>query len=525
MTTQTLSLPVVAPAARTWDLARRGPAPAVVIGAIGTAVALVSAPSPSYWGDEAASVMSAERSLPSLFAMLGRIDAVHGLYYLFLHFWIGAFGVSELSTRAPSAIALGIAAAGVVTVMRRFGSPLVAALAGGLFVMLPRMAFAGIEARSYALGTAAAVWLAVWFIRLLRSRSSRWWEWVALGAGVGASAYLFLYLLLMAAVFGVVLVSTAEGRRRLRQGILSAAVMLAIAAPMIAIGSSQREQVAFLARRNYANPYSVIVNQWFGWVPLAVIGWLLVIALVVAAPRLDARRRTGVVLAVGWVVLPTAGLLIGNEFVAPMYNLRYVTFSAPALAMLIAGGAAVLPRLVQGMLDARTRRRTARGLPAPSHRLRRPTVTLEIAVVFAIVALPINIAEAGPYAKDGGSDLRQFSTIVSQVSQPGDAVIFDRTTLPSQKPRLAVHLYPQDYVGLIDVGLRVPFQNRTALWDLVSPVSDLDARLSTFDRVIAVEQHGSDSPDLAQLQDQGFVIDTVHHSNRTDVYTLIREIA
>ena len=66
---------------------------------------------PSLWGDETVSIMSAERSLPSLFSALGHIDAVHGGYYLFLHGWIGLFGASELSVRLPSAIAVGFAAA------------------------------------------------------------------------------------------------------------------------------------------------------------------------------------------------------------------------------------------------------------------------------------------------------------------------------------------------------------------------------------------------------------------------------
>ena len=57
---------------------------------------------PSYWGDEAASVLSAQRSLPSLFGMLGNVDAVHGFYYVFLHFWIDEFGATEFATRLPN---------------------------------------------------------------------------------------------------------------------------------------------------------------------------------------------------------------------------------------------------------------------------------------------------------------------------------------------------------------------------------------------------------------------------------------
>ena len=91
----------------------------VLLGIVGTAVASIGSWIPSYWGDEAASVMSAERSLPSLFRMLGHVDAVHGTYYVFLHFWIGAFGASEFSTRFPSAIAAGLLVAGTFVLGQR----------------------------------------------------------------------------------------------------------------------------------------------------------------------------------------------------------------------------------------------------------------------------------------------------------------------------------------------------------------------------------------------------------------------
>jgi mannosyltransferase len=84
----------------------------VGLGLFGVLAAFVGSWVPSFWGDEAASVMSAQRSLPSQFAMLQNVDAVHGVYYLLLHFWIEAFGASEISVRFPSAIAVGFMVAG-----------------------------------------------------------------------------------------------------------------------------------------------------------------------------------------------------------------------------------------------------------------------------------------------------------------------------------------------------------------------------------------------------------------------------
>src|ERR1700712_321456 len=78
---------------------------AAVLGALAMLGSWLGSWTPSYWGDEAATVMSAQRPIGALMAELRNVDAVHGLYYLVMHFWIGLFGSSELSTRAPSAIA------------------------------------------------------------------------------------------------------------------------------------------------------------------------------------------------------------------------------------------------------------------------------------------------------------------------------------------------------------------------------------------------------------------------------------
>lgn len=78
-----------------------------LIGSVATIVTAAGSWIPSLWGDEATSAMSSERSIPSLFRMLGSVDAVHDSYYLFLHFWIGACRSSPFSVRLPAAIAVG----------------------------------------------------------------------------------------------------------------------------------------------------------------------------------------------------------------------------------------------------------------------------------------------------------------------------------------------------------------------------------------------------------------------------------
>ncbi|MGB4138059.1 MAG: hypothetical protein WA971_15955, partial [Microbacterium sp.] len=133
---------------------RRVLAPWIGIGA--ALVVYIGAGIPSYWGDEAASVMSAQRPWSSLLAELGTVDAVHGMYYALLHLWIDAFGPSEWATRALSAIGIGLLAAGVVVLGTRWVDRRTGILAGVLVVLVPRAALLAVETRGYAIAAAAA---------------------------------------------------------------------------------------------------------------------------------------------------------------------------------------------------------------------------------------------------------------------------------------------------------------------------------------------------------------------------------
>ena len=127
---------------------------------------------PSYWYDEAATVFASQRRLPDLWRLLDHQDAVHGLYYLGMHFWFRLVGESEFTARLPSAIAVGVAAAGVVVLGRELANPRVGLLAGLAFAILPRVTWAAVEVRSFAATTTAAVWLTV--AMLVAVRRGRW---------------------------------------------------------------------------------------------------------------------------------------------------------------------------------------------------------------------------------------------------------------------------------------------------------------------------------------------------------------
>lgn len=476
--------------------------------AIGFLAAVVSAAgsgNASYWGDEAASVMSAERSIPNLFALLGNIDAVHGSYYLFLHFWTGLVGTGEFAVRLPSAVAVGVAAAGTVMLGRQLLGGRAAIVAGLVFAVIPQVTMMGQEARSYAFGMAAAVWLSNWLVALVRRRELSLRTWALFGLAVAGCLYLFLYLALLALVHVAVFVAFKPGARMWRAWARSLVLAAVLAAPVVVFGLAQRGQIGFLARRNYATLESALVGQWFGSALFAVAAWALIVVGLVAVIR--SGRRAALVLGV-WVIAPTALLFLGNALITPMYNLRYVAFCTPAVALLMGFGVTALAALV------RRRRRVvgATGWMLPA---------LAILVVAALAA-PVYLAQRGPYGKDGGSDLRQVADAIARNASPGDAVVFAEDIKPSQKPRLSIDLYPDRFAGLSDVALVTPFTARDQLWDVVHPLPEAAPALLEHDTVWAVEREGRSLEDIAELQRLGFYPQQMIQVNRSVIYRMVR---
>jgi mannosyltransferase len=469
----------------------------VALGLFGTLVAATGSWIPSYWGDEAASVMSAERSLPSLFRLLGHVDAVHGSYYVFLHFWIGAFGASEFSTRFPSAIAAGFIVAGTFLIGQRLARRSVGISAAIVCAVLPRVDYLGAEARSYAFSTAIAVWLTLLLLHLIRRRTSSRLLWIAYALGMTVGLYVFLYLGLLILVHAGYLLSRRSFAPLRRRWLQATVLAVVLALPILWFGYQERGQIAFLAHRNYVSVINILVFQWLGNGFLAVAVWALVLLAVVSATLAWRRwheRSELIVLTALWVLLPTLALLALN-LVSPTYNLRYVSFSAPALALLAVAGA---------------------------FRLR--TRWMKVAALGAVVALsiPTDVGQREPYAMSKGSDLAQSAAIIGAEARPGDAVVFDRTTLPSQRPRLALHLFPSDFVGLKDVALKVPYRDRDHLWDTTWPLDLVTQRLDGINTVWLLELTGS--PDTSQgtdvrtLEQLGYRVQSRQTVNRTIIY-------
>jgi len=477
---------------------------AVIAGVAGMLAGVLGSWIPSFWGDEAASVMSASRTWPELWRMLQTVDGVHGAYYAFLHVWTGLFGASEFSVRLPSAIAAGFLAAGTAVLAGRFGGTRLALTAGLIATLLPRTAVMAAEARSYAIGSAIAVWLTVLLLALLERRRP-WWLWAGYAAGAAAAIYVFLYLALLLVVHGVFVL--LFHRRTLGRWLAAAAAGVLLALPIVLLANAERNQIGFLAHRDYITPLNVLALQWFDPVTAWPCGALIAIGAIAAAR--GRRRDPGgfrlSALALLWLVLPTAAVLIGSVFLAPMYTVRYLSFCSPAAAILVAMGVLT----AAGWIARRTPLATA--------------TASGILLAFVLAAfVPNLLVLRGPYAKDG-SDWREAAGYLHAHARAGDAVVYDDRPKDSEEPRLIAAVYPAGVAGLRDPALIASFRTQPGLWDRTRPNDELTvADLGSAVWAIERGRDAAHSPDVTHLQCLGYRILSSHRFNVSTVLQLAR---
>ena len=325
---------------------------ALVIGAAGTLVALAWSGRPSYWFDEAATVSAASRSLPQLWGLLHHLDAVHGLYYLLMHGWMTLFGTSEMATRSFSALGLGVACAGTAALGRLLDGPGLGLAAGVVSVLLPGLAWSGLEARQYSWSAALAVLATLLLVRADRSGRAADSGWYAMAVTLGAYVFLVSLLLLAAHLVTLVLV-----RRPLRAWAAAAGLAVVLSFPILYVGSTQRDrQLSWLSMDAMPMLRRLVVRLYFLGLNTppptpARVGALVLLALAVGLAltalvraRHDPGVRFTVALAVPWAVVPPVAVVGATLLGSPLYQERYLTFCAPGLAMLIGAGLVGLRR-------------------------------------------------------------------------------------------------------------------------------------------------------------------------------------
>ncbi|HQR27359.1 MAG TPA: hypothetical protein PLP61_10000 [Nocardioides sp.] len=411
----------------------------LLVGLLGVGVSLAWSWRPSYWYDEAATLSAATRDLQDLERLVRHVDLVHGGYYLIMKPWIALTGSTEFATRSFSALGLGVTCAGVVQLGRRLADLRLGVTAGVASILLPGLAWTGLEARGYSWACASVVlWVLAW---LRAEESDRARDWVVCTTALVVSVHIFVISILMVPV--LLVAARAWGRAR---GLLPSSVVgTVLCLPLLIAAKSQDHALGDTGQTLGMTFAKILGRQYFlsprgpreaglVWVAASVLA--LTCALL-AGRAITARRsretQRVLTLVVPWIVLPNAVLVLWSWVVRPVYAERYASFTAPALGLLLAYG------LVQ--LDDRRARQ----------------LTLGVVAALACVVVQVSQRAEGSKAADDYRALARFIT-----DHHPDAVLFG---VPSTRG-VAV-AYPDDFVGpdLPNVGL-TPAESET-LWGTV----------------------------------------------------------
>ncbi|GAB3999269.1 glycosyltransferase family 39 protein [Nocardioides marmoraquaticus] len=457
----------------------------------------------SLWTDESVTVAAARRSWPQLADLLGDIDAVHGTYYGFMKVWTAVAGSSEVALRVPSAVAAALTAVGVLVLARRVATPGTAVAAGLLCAVLPRMTWAGIEARPFAFSALVAVW-ATWalVVALDRGGASRWVRYGVLAA-LGVTVNIYLVMVVMGHALTALLL--ARGRwRRVTAYFATAVTVAVVTLPVLLLVRSQQGQLgggtstapAYVLRRVLVNqvflgetPLDGVYGRVFdlAWQAAAVLAALVALAVALAAVVRHSRpgdlKPEVLAVALPWMLLPTTVVAAYAILVDPLYQPRYLTFTVPAVALLLALG-----------LRSLGRRWIASGALA----------------VLLVCSATVYVSQRLEYSKSG-SDWAVASAVIARCAQPGDDVLYEPRSLDGSDARTSRRIadaYESRFAGLRDLTL-VRSGARAGTLDgdsapLPDVVSELgDARVW----VLFGRTHPPDviERDSAVLRDEGYV--------------------
>ncbi|PYE19479.1 mannosyltransferase [Williamsia limnetica] len=416
---------------------------AILIAVLALVVSIIGSANPSFWYDEAATISASTRPLPELFELVSSTDSAHTFYYLLMHGWFEIFPHTELWSRIPSSLAVGVAAAGVVTLGRLLSTRSVALSAGVIFAVLPRITSAGIEARPYALATLASVWLTV--ILIVAARRTSRLMWLLYAVGVVFAVLVNIHLLMLIGVHLCALVMLRLPWVVLRSWALSAAGALVVLIPYLVFMRAQSGQLSWIDPLDHKTFGNVLLTQYFdfsmlfgvlAYVVVAIAAWLYVRRRKVVA--FEGQAETAAI-SVVWMVVPTVGLLVYSIVSQPIYVDRYLSFTAPGAALLLGVSVVTVAR--------------------------KPRLIAALLLAFAIAAVPNWITQRGDYAKFK-MDYSQVADTIAAQSSPGDCLLLDDNVTWEPGPiRPLLSARPDAYADLVDVGLGRTGREEGRLWD------------------------------------------------------------
>lgn len=423
---------------------------------LGTGLYRIS--TPVLWHDELATYSVARRPRGALLDMLQNVDAVHGTYYLLLHYWIALFGDSPAMLRLPTVLAMAAAAACTALAGKRMFGARAGLTAGLVFALIPAVTRYAQEARSYAFVVLVAALALLLLLRALERPGPV--RWLCYAASVATAGYFHLVSLVFlgAHAVGVALYWWKDRRQwRIPVGFaLAAGLGVACTYPLISLGEKQAgRQLGWIPKPLPAD-LAGIWPQIFSSTPMAALLFLA------AALAWGSKHRRSALFGTVAVVAPVITIWVISQQAAVSYFMpKYLFFVLPAWAVMAGAGIALVR--VRGMVAAFV---VMVVLVAPDH------IEMHKPLSHAAYTYPTPVTWFTPL------DYRAAAEIVAAGYRPGDAAAYGQ-----QQRALwwgvdtGVDYYLPSRIHLPDVLLGRSGEERNDLWPTLDsdPAAALDA--------------------------------------------------
>ena len=411
--------------------------------------------------DEVVSRWAASLGLGQLAHLLRHLDAVHGLYYLMLHGWM-AVGTSPAVLRIPSVIGMSAAAALMVILGRRLtGSGWAGLFAGLIMATTTSVSFYAQTARSYALVFACVLGQTLALVSVLQAEKARaegsrlTRGWLVYGALVTLGGYLNEMALLVLAAHAITILLTRAGRRAARHWTVTAALSVALLAPLLVLSTLQHAAVSWIGRPDL-DQVRLLYHDYFGATTASalLVGTCAVVAVLPPGRRWRRRRdRTAAAaravsgspgpsigriwlsaVAAPLLLVPAGALLLESVIAPPLYQERYVLYGEAGAALLAGAGAYRAGR----WLAAAARRRELIAVPG-------------VAVCVGVLLLQLAAQRGVRTPESRAFNFGGPSFWVGAHAHRGDGVLFMDSFY--RKAELG---YPGEFRKTIDLALAVP---------------------------------------------------------------------
>lgn len=144
------------------------------------------------WFDEAYSIQLSQQPIEELIRLTA-VDVHPPVYYLFLKFWGGLFGYSQLSLRLSSVILMALALIVVAVLVKQIFSKRISILTMGVMIISPMLIRYGFELRMYALATLICCVATYLLWKIQHKAQTKIWRWGLVYAALLVAGMMTLY--------------------------------------------------------------------------------------------------------------------------------------------------------------------------------------------------------------------------------------------------------------------------------------------------------------------------------------------